>query len=288
MIARAAKAIIRTAGADPERLVKGLSAASLKAAAAVRRWGPLLGRLRAAVPDISGQESSEADTFDGYRELKRRGMHAFQMGLTLRAAGRINKDRITVVDIGDSAGTHMLYLKALLAGKTVDTVSVNLDPRAVAKVKARGLEAVLCRAEDLKLERPVDLFVSFEMLEHLHNPALFLRRLALRPEESLLAVTVPYMRRSRVGLHHVRSGTRRPVHAEEEHVFELSPEDWTLLFRHAGWRVLESETYLQYPRWPGLSAALGWFWRRTDYEGFWGAVLARDRSLSDLYLDWES
>ncbi|MBL0348769.1 MAG: methyltransferase domain-containing protein [Elusimicrobia bacterium] len=272
-----------------ERVLRGC----LRLAQREQGLSDLVRRLREIVPDIAGQESSEERRFNPYWELKRRGLQAFQcreMLAAVESLGAGSPRGITVVDIGDSAGTHLLYLKALLGpDRPVETVSVNLDPRAIAKIRARGLKALLCRAEDLRLENPVDLFVSFEMLEHLHNPALFLRRLACRDDASRLLLTVPYRRQSQVGLHHVRRNEAKTVHAEEEHIFELSPRDWTLLFKHAGWRAVRSSTYVQYPRrWNPFWPLLAWWWNRRDFEGFWSVQLERDRSLSDGYVDWES
>lgn len=57
------------------------------------------------------------------------------------------------------------------------TLSANLDPKAIERIRARGPKADLCRAEDLKLpEEKVDWLTSFEMVEHLHDPASFFRR----------------------------------------------------------------------------------------------------------------
>ena len=61
-------------------------------------------------------------------------------------------------------------------------------------------------------------------------------------------VTVPWQRRSRVGLYSARRPSDRGYTAEYEHVFELSPEDWSLLFLQSGWRVVESCVWRQYPR----------------------------------------
>ena len=56
---------------------------------------------------------------------------------------------LTLVDIGDSSGQHGEYIRALApAGKVGRFVSVNLDPVAVEKVRARGGDAILCRAEE--------------------------------------------------------------------------------------------------------------------------------------------
>jgi cyclopropane fatty-acyl-phospholipid synthase-like methyltransferase len=206
--------------------------------------------LRELVPDISQQEESEKDTFNEYIELKRRTLQAFQCRMMLHALSDCALETVTVADIGDSAGTHMLYLKELTKGRFhLDTISVNLDPRAIEKIRARGLHAVLCRAEELDLgDRKVDLFTSFQMVEHLHNPAIFFRRLSVKAECERMVLTVPYLRCSRVGLHHVRNNLKKMIFAEDEHIFELSPEDWTLLFLHSGWKVKSSQIYYQYPR----------------------------------------
>ena len=104
-----------------------------------------------------------------------------------------------------------------------------------------------------------------------------------------MVITVPYLKASRVGLYHIRHPGQTPIFAEDEHIFELSPGDWTLLLRHSGWRVAHSDIYYQYPRRiPFLSPLLAYFWRQVDFEGFWGAILEKDTALSDLYQDWEN
>ena len=271
-------------------LIERIGRWSIKLALAQRGLKDMTEKLSAIVPDISQQYSREEEHGD-YWQTKVRALHAFQTGLMLKALEDIPPGAATVVDIGDSAGTHMLYLTNLAGdGRRLETISVNLDPKAVAKIAAKGLKAILCRAEDLDLgpEKAIDLFTSFEMVEHLHNPAIFFRRLAKKSRGNKMAITVPYRQESRVGLHHIRNQSQTPIFAEDEHIFELSPQDWTLLLLHSGWKVTHSEIYYQYPRKiPLLSPLLACFWRRIDYEGFWGAVLEKDTSLSDLYQDWE-
>lgn len=235
-----------------------------------------INELRRIVPDLSEQNSIGKEKFNDLWELKIRSLHAFQVKLMCKVLESIKFP--SVVDIGDSSGNHMLYLHSLL--RSVKTLSVNLDKRAVDKIKAKGLEAMLCRAEDLELDRKFDLAVSFEMVEHLHDPVKFLRKLNC----DKLLITVPYLRQSRVGLHNIRNNTNKKVYAEDEHIFELSPEDWTLLFKHAGWKVTHQEIYYQYPRWAKFIMAR--FWRKIDFEGFWGVLLERDDTYSKLYQDW--
>lgn len=278
-------------GVDTNKVAQAISHRSLAIAISENGYNDLIKKLREIVPDVSKQYSGKPGEYNDYWELKLRGLHAFQCLLMLKAleglpAGR----RITVVDIGDSAGTHMIYLKALTKGRfDIDTLSVNLDPRAIEKIKARGLDAMLCRAEDLDLgEEKADLFVTFEMLEHLHNPAIFFRRMAKKSKGDRMAISVPYVKASRIGLHNLRKKSDKPIFAEDEHIFELSPDDWSLLMLHAGWKVVDSKVYYQYPRkLPIVSWILARHWRRVDYEGFWGAMIEKDTISSDLYKDWE-
>lgn len=282
------KRFLKYCGTSPEKVIHWLGSISLRMAVREQKTKGLIERLRDIVPDITQQEESEKGQFNPYLEIKRRSLQAFQCRLMLDALKGSPAKRITVVDIGDSCGTHMLYLKSLRETGGVDTISVNLDIRAIKKIEARGLKAILCRAEELRLDSPVDLATSFEMVEHLHNPAIFFRRMAKQAVFSRMVITVPYMRNSRVGLHHLRAGNKNPLHAEDEHIFELSPGDWELLLKHSGWKVVKSEVYYQYPRSIfGLRRLWVTFWKAFDFEGFWGAVLERDTQFSDLYLDWE-
>ena len=253
-------------------------------------------KLRTIVPDISEQESRQKFGHEKFWELKRRGLHSFQCGFMLRALDGLKKKDILVVDIGDSAGTHMSYLKEIAKDTwNVDTVSVNLDHRAIKKIRDRKLKAVLKRAEEIESEdlggkdRDVDLFTSFEMVEHLHNPVIFFKRLAYKRSCNRILLTVPYIKKSRVGLHHIRKHLKEIVYAEDEHIFELNPQDWELIFKHSGWKVVFDKIYYQYPKKiPILSQILCLFWRKFDYEGFWGVLLLKDKTYSDLYMDWEN
>ena len=247
--------------------------------------------LRKIVPDISHQYSRGDFEFNNYWELKDRLLHAFQVKLMLKAIENFSLEKLTVVDIGDSAGTHMVYLKELGEKKyNIKTVSINLDRKAIDRIKARGLKALLKRAEDLRakdINGDVDLFTCFEMVEHLHNPTLFFRRIARRITCKKMVITVPYLSRSRVGLHHIRHGSMKITTAENEHIFELSPKDWTLLILHSGWKIIFSDIYFQYPKGRLMSSLLKLLWKKVDFEGFWGAILQKETTYSDRYQDWE-
>ncbi len=283
------KRIFKFLGINPVSLIEAIANWSLHRALRQNGLYSQLEQLQKIVPDITDQYSMVKER-NAYWNLNVRGMHAFQTSLMMQALAQNPKIAITVVDIGDSAGTHMQYLTNLVKEKHIETISVNLDQRAIDKIKAKGLNALLCRAEDLDLGagRQVDLFTSFEMVEHLHNPAIFFHRLAQQSTCNQMVITVPYVEKSRVGLHHIRIRRNDIIFAEDEHIFELSPEDWSLLLLHSGWKVTYSKIYFQYPRkWPLISQFLALFWRITDFEGFWGAILEKDMTFAKLYQDWE-
>ena len=282
---------LRNLGFDPRGLYLWLSRVSLDAAIREQRLEALCDRLRAAVPDLADQYTHGVPPreYAAYWERKMRGLHAFQVQGVLDALDTVPGDGLVIADIGDSSGNHARYIKAVApAGKVARVVSVNLDPVAVEKIRAKGGEVVLSRAEDLDLSAiGPDLVCLFETLEHLTDPPRFLHRLATAGAAHVL-ISVPYRRDSRFGGSHLRT----PVHemperlsAEQVHVYEFSPEDWMLLARFAGYRPVFRRLYRQYPvRFPlRLTASL---WRHLDFEGFVVALLTRDSAVADRYDGW--
>ena len=287
-----AKKLMRFLGVDTRALYQNISAASLRAAIEAQGLEPFCGKLRGVIPDLRDQYTGGLDEteYRRYWELKMRGMHAWQTLLALEALKRIGRAGLTLADIGDSSGNHGLYLKALAGPEMIARfVSVNLDPVAVAKVRAKGGESILRRAEDLDLDglRP-DLFLSFQTLEHLTDPVRFLHGLATKGAADWMVLTVPYRRVSRFGGGHLRMAEAdlpQKLTAEDVHIYEFSPEDWALLARFAGWRLEHATLYRQYPKrlpWR-LTAPI---WRALDFEGFFGMILARELSLASRYADW--
>ncbi len=263
---------------------------------AVREQGfsQLVYRLEEIVPDISHQHSTfKLDTL--YLTKKIRGLHAFQISLVQKAINILKrnlKDDLTIADIGDSAGTHIQYIKSLFNYQNIRTISINLDPEAVKRIKEKGFKAICARAEEIgeKYNVTADIFLCFETLEHLMNPAEFLHKLS-KTNCDLLVITVPYLKESRIGLHQIRNLTiqnlprKKIMSAETTHIFELSPEDLQLLFKFAGWSVVFERIYLQYPRkhWLRISKNC---WRMLDFEGSYGVILKKDSTWNELYTDW--
>jgi len=275
-----------------EKFKEHIRKVSIKWALKEQKLKDIYHELCTIVSDISDQYSSFRIDND-YLKLKVRAQHSFQMSLLKEAIDFLSKDlkeenEITIVDIGDSAGTHIAYAKGLMRDRNLRCISVNLDAKAVEKIRKKGFEAICAKAEDIaSMDIDADIFLSFEMLEHLSDPCVFLSNLSLKGNCKYFIVTVPYVKKSRVGLHHIRQGLKKKVNPENTHLYEFSPEDWKLIFKHCGWSVEKERIYLQYPRKTCLSSLMVKYWKKNDFEGFYGVILKRDPYWRDMYNGWQ-
>lgn len=282
--------ILKSLGLDTRAIYQTLSALSLDKAAQEQGLADLRDRLRQILPDIRDQYSLAIDEAEylRYWERKLRGLHAFQISAIREALTHVEGAKLVLADIGDSSGNHAAYVKAL-EPRVERVISVNLDPVAIDKVKAKGGDALLARAEEMDLEGVApDMFMSFEMVEHLTDPLRFLHRLAERGKSPWLLMTVPYVRDSRFGGRELDTPLDRlpqSITAEEMHLFELSPKDWERLARFAGFKVVFKRVYRQYPVKHPLIATMP-LWAKLDFEGFFALFLKRDLSLANRYAAW--
>ncbi len=224
--------------------------------------------LERIIPDISDQyNTSVLDT--KYLNLKVRAVHAFQIDLVKRTC----KDNYYISDVGDSSGNHIIYAEYFF--KNLSSTSVNVDSKAIRKINSKGLHAEKANAEEyVEYAAKVDLTFLFQTLEHFENPISFLKK--AKNHTKYMIITVPYLKNGRVGFHHLRS-KNHPFWKgcpEDVHYYELSPKDWKLIFEFIGWKVEHEIIYYQYPRWiPIISWLLKRYWRKFDFEGFYGMIL---------------
>ncbi|MBZ0109647.1 MAG: hypothetical protein K8F52_13360 [Candidatus Scalindua rubra] len=257
---------------------------SLNKSAEEQGLNVLIEKLKKKVFDIRLQYSG-FEVNSPYLETKVRNQHAFQISLLDNVINKLENP--VIVDIGDSAGTHLQYIQELYSeNNNIRCISVNLDPEAIKKIKEKGFEAIQARAENLHdYNINADVFLCFQTLEHLMNPINFLYKLSSRTTAKYLIITVPYLKNSRIGLYHIRCGDKDDACAENTHIFELNPEDWKLIVRHSGWSVTKERVYLQYPK-RSLLRITKALWRKYDFEGFYGMVLERNDEWSSRYKDW--
>jgi len=114
---------------------------ALRKAAKEQGLMDLAKKLEEIVPDITDQYTTfKIDT--SYLKTKVRNLHVFQISLVNEVIGKINNP--TLVDIGDSCGTHLQYLAGLYSNaKNIKCLSVNLDKVAVEKIKGKGIKGLM-------------------------------------------------------------------------------------------------------------------------------------------------
>lgn len=124
-------------------LIELIRIKSIHAAVREQKLLPIYHRLSAIVPSITHQYSSfDLDT--EYLVTKVRTMHAFQIFPVNKALQLIDcsvEGTISIVDIGDSAGTHIQYIKGLHEDRDLQRLGINIDDEAVKRIKQKGLEA---------------------------------------------------------------------------------------------------------------------------------------------------
>lgn len=244
-------------------------------------------QLGSIVPDISGQYTN----FYVENELSFivRASHAFQMAVLKEAVDRHMKEgpacrNVLVGDIGDSAGTHHLYLKKMYPSGTIEALSINMDPKAIEKICKNGLNAVCCRAEQLDYSKyPIDIFCSFQMLEHLEDPIGFMKKLGAHAAGKYFVITVPLVESSRMGLEHIRMNKQGKFPSEITHIFELCPADWDLLFMHSGWEIVQGFKRSIYPS-SFIGRFFEWLLRgKNDAVGNYCVILKQNSKWKDAY-----
>lgn len=258
-------------------------------------------KLEKILPSLKDQTNFQNDDTkedSKYLQHKKRNLHAFQLQFTLDKIKEYkessNADKISLIDIGDSSGNHLIQLQEL--DKDINNIaSVNLDIKAIEKIKKKGIEAYHCRAEELleKYDLRPNFFISYQMLEHLTDPVRFLHSISESNKKKggvtscdRFIISVPYQKRSRVGFWHMRFPDTKTIrNAEDVHIFELSPEDWKLLAEFAGWEVVSDKIYYQYPKWHWLYFTK-YLWKRFDFEGFYIMELKINNKWSKLYESW--
>ena len=196
------------------------------------------------------------------------------------------KGRCTYADVGDSDGSVRLLLSKHFFDEKLVSVGINLQETAVEKIRNKGLKAI-CADALLLSETGVnyDVISAFETLEHLPDPIGFLDGIRKVTNDRLI-LSVPYVRRSRVGLTYVSGkwpNDKKPT-VENVHIFELCAEDWRRIFWHTGWNIEKEWKLMMYPSNRLSRFILQPFWRYTSFEGFWFVSLYKDNEYAAQYM----
>lgn len=191
------------------------------------------------------------------------------------------------VDVGDSDGAaRELFLRRFPDAAGIETLGVNMEQEAVDMIRRRGLAAECMNAMDLHTRGyDCDLVSVFETLEHMPNPIGFLENMQQVVGKRLI-ISVPLVVTSRVGLLYqsAKWDQRKEARYSNNHVFELSPRDWTKLFRHTGWSIDDEWKVRQYPKTGPLKLVMQYAWRKLSFEGYWFVSLKKDTTVSGRFV----
>jgi len=189
-------------------------------------------------------------------------------------------------DIGDSDGSVRLLLDRMVQRGKLNSVGINLQRQAVEKMANKWLDAI-CADALAVCESSVDydLVSAFETLEHLSDPIGFLNKIKNITKHRLI-ISVPYIRKSRVGLTYLSSkwSPGKTPTIENTHIFELSPRDWGKIFRHTGWKIDREWKLMMFPRNKLSRLILQPYWRFVSFEGFWFVSLSKCNKYVSQYV----
>ena len=116
--------------------------------------------------------------------------------------------------------------------------SSRLMPLAESCRKRGGFEVLEERIEVVKVEGRIDVVACFEVIEHLFDPGVLVRRCAeLLSPGGLLVITCPNL----LGFDIQVLGTASPA-VEPEHLNYFHPRSLSMLFERHGLKVLETAT----------------------------------------------
>ena len=143
-----------------------------------------------------------------------------------------------LLEVGCAFGTFCVELAARNAFKEI--VGIEPAPDLAEISRARGIEVVEQTIEKTHFpqQKKFDVVVNFEVLEHLFSPVEFLRacRRFLMPG-GLMVLTCPNGEGFDVSVLGTASDT-----IDHEHVNYFNPDSVRILFKRAGFRVLEVST----------------------------------------------
>lgn len=175
--------------------------------------------------------------FPASEEARREKLHRPWLERVIAYCDRHHVPCGVLAEIGAGFGTFAIL--ALASGRFKRVVAVEANPEMAGACRARGVDVVDKRIEDITGElEAADVIVAFEVIEHLFEPSAFLRQCArlMRPG-SLLVLSCP----NGQGFDITLLGSVS-LAIDPEHVNLFNPRSLLLLAESCGFQVLEVST----------------------------------------------
>lgn len=142
----------------------------------------------------------------------------------------------TLLEVGAGFGTFCEELRATAAFQRI--LAVEPTPDLASRCRSRGLEVIESPIETVVLDAPVDVVASFEVIEHLFDPAEFVRSCkSMLCPGGLIILTCPNVR----GFDIMTLGAGSPA-IDVEHLNYFHPVSLGRLLSANGFEVLDART----------------------------------------------
>jgi 2-polyprenyl-3-methyl-5-hydroxy-6-metoxy-1,4-benzoquinol methylase len=175
--------------------------------------------------------------FPASETSRREKIHKPWLERVIGFCDRHGVQRGTLLEVGPGFGTFASLATASGAFRRV--LAIEPTPEMAAACRSRGVEVIEKRVEDVgdSLE-PVDVLVSFEVIEHLFEPRVFIEQcISLLRPGGLLVLSCP----NGLGFDIAMLGPRA-LAVDAEHVNLFNRHSLSRMLESAGFRVLEAST----------------------------------------------
>lgn len=175
--------------------------------------------------------------FPASEASRREKMHKPRLERILDYCSRFEVPRGTLLEVGPGFGTFAEV--ATQSGSFARVVGIEPTPEMAAACRARGIEIIEKRVENAAGDVDnANVVVSFEVIEHLFDPSIFLRQCGeLLPAGGLLVLTCPNGLGFDVAV--LQAGS---LAVDAEHVNLFNPASLAKLVERCGFAVLETTT----------------------------------------------
>jgi 2-polyprenyl-3-methyl-5-hydroxy-6-metoxy-1,4-benzoquinol methylase len=178
-----------------------------------------------------------AHIFPASETSRREKIHKPWLERILGYCDRYSVPRGTLLEVGPGFGTFAEV--ATQSQSFTRVVGIEPTPQMAAACRARGVEVIEKRVEDAAGEIvDADVVVSFEVIEHLFDPGMFLKQCGgLIPSGGLLVLSCP----NGLGFDIAMLGPKS-LAVDAEHVNLFNPDSLSHLVERSGFAVLEATT----------------------------------------------
>jgi SAM-dependent methyltransferase len=169
---------------------------------------------------------------------RRERIHRPMLEYVVAACERHGVARERLAEVGPGFGTFISL--AQQSGSFASTIAIERTPEMAKACRERGVPVIERAVEEVAPREigEVDVLVSFEVIEHLFDPAAYLQSAArLIRSSGLLLLTCP----NGEGFDTAMLGARS-VQVDSEHVNLFNPDSLAGLLGRSGFEVLEKET----------------------------------------------